>query len=294
MALPPPDDLVAQNRKVQRKYGCAVLRLQQYEHLLKVFVVEREVGGPASRLAHIRSTLREEAAKKTLGMIVGELSQECLTSAWPGAEDDGDDEAHVNLTEPWFRFSFRIEMSEGDLACTQERLSSLVALRNELVHHFLQRFDISTIPGCQEAEVYLDHCLTEIDANVQQLHEWIRSAAEARSDLAGFMQTPEFYDFLAHGILPAGGGVIWATSTIVRLLREAEQHCRQDDWTRLASAIEFIREREPAHTPKRYGCPSWRSVLHESKHFDIRREQVAPGLATETWYRSRPEAKPDC
>lgn len=288
MAPLTPDDLITQNREVQRKYGCAVLRLQQYEHLLKVFIAEREIGGPASKLAHLQSTRREETAKKTLGMIVGDLSQECLTPALPGAEDDGDDEAHANLTEPWFRFSFKIEMAEDDFARTQERLCNLVALRNELVHHFLQRFDISTIPGCQAADIYLDHCLAEIDANVQQLQEWIRSVAEARSHMAGFMQTPEFYDFLVHGILPGGGGVIWATSTIVRLLREAEQHYRQDDWTPLASAIEFIRAREPMHTPKRYGCPSWRAVLHESKHFEIRREQAAPGAATETWYRSRP------
>jgi hypothetical protein len=40
-------------------------------------------------------------------------------------------------------------------------------------------------------------------------------------------------------------------------------------------------------TPTRYGCSSWRHLLHESEQFEVRREQATPGEPTLTWYRSR-------
>lgn len=72
----------------------------------------------------------------------------------------------------------------------------------------------------------------------------------------------------------------------MNLLRDAEATLAVDEWTPLR-AIEYISGLEPSHTPKRYGCSSWRQVLHELAIFTIRREQSEPGVAKETWYRSR-------
>ncbi|MQA51701.1 hypothetical protein GDH07_00035 [Pseudomonas sp. MC042] len=41
-------------------------------------------------------------------------------------------------------------------------------------------------------------------------------------------------------------------------------------------------------TPKRYGCGSWRHVIHESQQFEIRKQSQADNGATVVWYRSRP------
>ena len=110
---------------------------------------------------------------------------------------------------------------------------------------------------------------------------------EARKEMANVMQSDGFSDFLLHGILPGGTGAIWSSCTIVNLLRDAEATLAVDGWTPLARAIEHISSREPGHTPKRYGCSSWRQVLHESAIFTIRREQSELGAAKETWYCSR-------
>jgi hypothetical protein len=104
--------------------------------------------------------------------------------------------------------------------------------------------------------------------------------------MANVMQSEEFKDFLLDGISPGGTGTIWSSCTIVKLLRDAEAILAMNEWTPLARAIEYISDREPSHTPKRYGCSSWRHVLHESAIFTVRRKQSEPGAAKETWYRS--------
>lgn len=62
--------------------------------------------------------------------------------------------------------------------------------------------------------------------------------------------------------------------------------------TNLADAIAFIGARHPDHTPKRYGCSSWRQVLHESKLFDVRRDKAMDAAPGATWYRPRDRFRP--
>ena len=166
-------------------------------------------------------------------------------------------------------------------------VADLVNLRNELVHHFLEKHDIWTEAGCQIADAYLDDGFKQIDAHYEELREWAKHNLAMREQMAGFSKTPEFRDFFVHGIMPGGAGVFWASSTIVNLLRDAEEAIAKDGWTFLQDAIDYIRQNEPEHTPTRYGCSSWRHLLHESEQFEVRREQAAPGQPTLTWYRSR-------
>lgn len=43
----------------------------------------------------------------------------------------------------------------------------------------------------------------------------------------------------------------------------------------------------PEQTPIRYGCGSWRHVIHESKQFEIPKQSQADNGTTVVWYRSR-------
>ena len=50
-------------------------------------------------------------------------------------------------------------MSPEDYSATERRLRELVVLRNELVHHFIERFDLWTLDGGQTASEFLDASL---------------------------------------------------------------------------------------------------------------------------------------
>jgi hypothetical protein len=133
-------------------------------------------------------------------------------------------------------------------------------MRNELVHHFIENYDIWTEAGCADADAHLDDCFRVID----QQFEWLRKIAqhhyETRKMMANVLQSAEFKDFLLHGIKPSGAGVIWPSCTIVNLLRDAEATLAVDGWTPLARAIEYISGREPSHTgpsPKNRRSCAW-------------------------------------
>jgi hypothetical protein len=202
----------------------------------------------------------------------------------------------------WFSFQQRMEMSvERHEAITAE-LKELVDLRNELVHHLLERFDLGQLDRCEAAVAYLDASRATIDRHYQTLRTWAEHMDNARALAASFMNSDAFKDLLIDGIAP-DGQVHWPMSGIVSSLREAEQALvppgDRARWTELNAAIAWIAKQHPDQTPRRYGCSSWRQVLHESREFEVMKKKPAPastagtGTTTTTGtvvcYRSRRE-----
>lgn len=277
-----PENIAEAQREVQRKLGRNLLRIQQFEVMVKSMVANRVIECESGDMHSFLDKRKQEVAKKTLGQVVGVLTTDLLSL--PANEEGQQQEHRGDPTKIWFRMSFQFEMSPDDHQHMQQRLAELVELRNELVHHFIEIHNIWTVEGCASADAYLDDCYRLINERFVELRKIAQHQDEARKAL---MQSDEFKDFELHGILPGGTGVIWNSCTIVNLLRDAEATRAVDGWTPLAGAIEYISGREPSHTPKRYGCSSWQQVLHESAIFTIRREQSEPGARKETWYRSR-------
>lgn len=281
------EELQALQREVQRKFGRAVLILQQYERLVKSLVSEKDLAGPITELQRIKENQLKAVSKKTLGQVVGDLTGTLMT---PSLSDDASEDSEHHQVEPslpWIRVSFRMEMQEEHFKETERKMADLVDLRNELVHHFLESQDMWSVPGCEKALGYLEDCNKQVDAHYEELRNWAKHIVEAREHSAAFFSSPEFHDFFVHGIYPGGAGVHWPSCTIVNVLRDAEEAHAKDGWTCLQDAIEFARTTEPEHFPSRYGCSNWRQVLRESGQFELRRVQGQPGEATLTWYRTK-------
>lgn len=281
------EDLTHEQHEVQRKLGRCLLRVQQYEHLLKTVAAHQVIEGPADQLLSIRDERADELKNKTLGHLVAAFTGSYLsieTSNTPGDQHEGPRSGELNTA--WMRLHTTIALTAEDHADTTRRLRELVALRNELVHHLIERFNVWTLDGCRNAAAYLDAAYATIDSQFLALRDLLTNMQEAFAATASFLASKEWEDIFVHGIEP-GGAVDWPRATIVRLLRQATASPRSiDGWTSLADAIDFISAADSAHTPKRYGCSSWRQVLHESKQFDLRRDRASdiPGA---TWYRVR-------
>jgi hypothetical protein len=283
--LLPSDDVPDLQRTVQRKLGRCMLQLQLYERLLKAMVAHSELSGPPERLQAIRDAKVACAHKKTLGTLVGMLTESYLKL--PDLPDTQDQAEADNGDQMWFSFRFQTELSEERYAETKAALKELVELRNELVHHFLQRFDLWDAAGCIAADGFLDESYETIDGHYLTLRDWAKSMHEARTMMAEYMQTQAFEDFLFNGIQP-DGSVDWHASGICRCLREAETKLAQKEWTPLFEAIHWIAKTYPEQTPKRYGCGSWRHVIHASQQFETRKQSQADSGHTVVWYRRRP------
>ena len=96
-------------------------------------------------------------------------------------------------------------------------LKELVALRNELVHHFLERFDIWSEAGCHDADAYLDAGMAKVDGHYAELRQWAITMDQARSAMGAFMASPAYTDLLFDGIYP-DGALDWPNCGIVRHL----------------------------------------------------------------------------
>lgn len=301
-ASPAPDNtrLAELQRAVQHKLGGCIWRLQQYERLLKAMVANTDLAGEPAQLQAVREAQVASVHKTTLGGLVS-----LFTGGYLRAEDESAPVAENADKSPgdrlWFSFQQRKVMSAERHAAITAELNELKDLRNELVHHLLERFDLGQLDHCEAAVAYLDDSRATIDRHYQTLRSWAEQMDNVRALAASVMNSDAFKDMFIDGIAP-DGQVHWTMSGIVSSLREAEQVLAplgsQAHWVELNAAIAWINRQHPDQTPKRYGCSSWRQVLHESGEFEVMKKPEPPpntgaGTTTTTGtvvcYRSRRE-----
>lgn len=132
-------DLPGHQREVQRLLGRCMLRLQQYERLIKAIVAHHDLRGPAHAPESIRATRIADAAGKTLGSLVGQFLGSYVLVDGTDTSVDALDEAPEDVISISMRVC--LSLSAEDHAQTQDGLNELVSLRNNLVHHFMDQYD---------------------------------------------------------------------------------------------------------------------------------------------------------
>jgi hypothetical protein len=171
---------------VQRKLGRCLIRLQQYENQLKAILVHQEVAGATREQveAHHRERM-QGVASQTLGHLIAQLTSSYLTAeGTPTALDE--QSGNASSDSIFFRANLRMEMSSADYMTTTRKLKELVGLRNRLVHHFLDGFDIWSEEGCHAATTFLDDSYQCINAEFERLQAWARTADQARAHAAEY------------------------------------------------------------------------------------------------------------
>lgn len=277
---PIDEELQTLQREVQRMLGRCLLRLQQYEHLMKAIVAHHEISASGSPLESNQAERVADAANKTLGTLVGTLLGTYVTS---GDQDDvAEPDAPDNIIS--FKMKMSLRMSAEDFDTTQNDLKELVLLRNNLVHHFIDQHDLWSLDGCRGAQESLVAAYSRVDQHFEQLRGWAEHMDQARRLAAEFAQSDAFRDLVINGIAP-DGSVDWPAAGIVRTLREAADQLAVDEWTPVATAGRWIAERYPDQLPAKYGCSSWRQVVHESRLFELRYREVNGQRAA--WYRPK-------
>jgi hypothetical protein len=261
------DTVPTLQRDVQRLLGRCIVRLQQYERLLKAIVANYDISGPANALETVRAARVTATARKTLGTLVGELLGSCVVS-------DTDDTPFEDTTDfpegvAAVRFRMGLSLPEAEYVRMESELKELVTLRNTLVHHFIDQHDLWSVDGCRGAQDALVAAYSRIDQHLEQLRQWLEEMEQCRRHMAEFSKSEEFRDWVVNGIAP-DGTVFWPGAGIVRALREAAGELSVGGWAPVEGAGRWIAERFPEQVPGKYGCRSWRQVVHESQIFEIR------------------------
>lgn len=273
--------------EVQRKLGRCMLRLQQYESMIKKLAVNFQIAGPSTQLHDIQQKREAAFATQTLGGLVTALSGTYLTPR-PSPTDDasGPEWEPPDNKQIWFRMDARISLDPGDYDRVVSGLRDLVSLRNRLAHHFIEMFDLWSEQGCLDADAYLDESYAQIDLRCVEAGGWLQSLSKGRQQMAAFMSSDTWSDLIIHGIEP-DGTVNWGLSSMVEHLREAETVLAVDGWAPLSGTMERMQALHPEYTLERYRRSSWRQVLNDCGHFDQRCVDGAGSKDSRTWFRSR-------
>lgn len=284
-------DVADEQRTVQRLLGCCLLSMQQYERLLKRVIVVHDIEGSAPDLSTVIAGGTAKRAKANLGDLAKEMFQTFVVAKDAGPDDRPNgplrgDVAALNHV----RVLNQIQMSSERREASKAAIRELVDMRNDLVHHLVEIFDIRTIDGCLAARLYLEECQRQIDIHLDQLRQWAQGIDNTRALAASFMQSEAFFDLSESGIAP-DGTIDWPRAGVVACFREAATTCDAEGWSRLNEAIAFVEATYPEHAPEKYACRTWPHVLDQSRAFDIAYRPGEGGART-AWYRERPQFIP--
>jgi hypothetical protein len=277
---PRDEELQTLQREGQRMLGRCLLRLQQYEQLMKVIVAHHEISTSELHPESNQAERIADAANKTLGQLVGTLLGTFVTSG--EQEEVAEPAAPDNIIS--FNMKMSLQMSAEDFDTTQNDLKELVLLRNNLVHHFLDQHDLRSLDGCRGAQESLVAAYSRIDQHFEQLRGWAESMVRVRRLAAEVIQSDAFFDRAFDGIA-LDGSVCWPAAGIVCALREAADQLAVGEWTPVATAGRWIAERYPDQLPAKYGCSSWRQAVHESRLFELQYREMNGQRAA--WYRPK-------
>src|SRR3546814_20388389 len=116
----------------------------------------------------------------------------------------------------------------------------MVTLRNTLVHHFIDQYDLWAVDGCLRAQDALNRTYAEIDRHFDQLHAFAGHMDAAKLAVAELVRAPEFQNMLTNGLGP-GGTIHWKLAGILRALQQVLLDLAVVGWATLDEAARCIR-----------------------------------------------------
>lgn len=269
----PVPDPGATESDVAQLFGKCILRFQAFELLMKAMVAQHRVSGSTSQPKDAPTRHVADTQRKTMGALVGDM----MTSFLVPEGQEGQRHETPELSGCSFTSLQQIVLPPDEFARIEAEHRDLVALRNFLVHHFLEDHDLRSEAGRHGAREALVAALDRVTRAYNDLSALALETAAARQALADLLASPEMRDWIASGRPP------WPHTTIVQALHDASTALAACDWTSVDAAADWIAAHYPDESPRDYGCRTWPQVIHDSGLFELQRRK-AEGRQ-HAWYR---------
>lgn len=255
--------------EVLRKIGRNVLLFQKIEYLLKHLMANHRMEGTITSIEQRQKEQAERINQLTLGGLVGEYTDNILSDA---GESPSEPE---NLIEPWISFRFSRSYADGSGVDDSLRsdMKKMVGARNELIHHFLPRWQPDSLEQLAEAVVYLDEQHESVLPMIAHYEGIAKAMRDGRELHAAFLASEDGQRQME---------VMWLQiSPLITVMREiVNKATRPDGWTLLARAGALVRVNaadEVAHLKERYGHLTLKKLLIASELFDVWDEPLSNG-----------------
>ena len=172
---------------VFRKVGRNLLLFQRLENVLKFLVVHGGISGYASELESKHLRRSETVGKQTLGTVAGQFFEQNFSAC--------DEQLPTQVKEPYFSAKFELDVENANPEIKAENLSNLIDGRNDLVHHFLQRFKFNSLDGLIEAGNYLDCQHEDIMRDLNYFRKLMGQLQHLRRKYSEWMNSDEARQF---------------------------------------------------------------------------------------------------
>ncbi len=160
-------DLIHARNEVHQLVGRNLLFFQQIEAILKYLLRYGYVSGSVEEI-------REMLVKwdrKTMGQLIEPLVGTILTPFdFPDIE--------LGSRRIVFSHAFTVELTSDERVAFQQDLESLVAERNELVHHAITRFPLNSVEQCNAASEALRQQREKFVGFRDRIQSWARAVHE--------------------------------------------------------------------------------------------------------------------
>ncbi|HEH9405824.1 hypothetical protein ACFU5E_19115 [Aeromonas bestiarum] len=153
-------------------YGRCLLNLQQFELLLKRVLPSLKMEGNIDTLEDNRKLDAQALSRKMLGQLIGEFVNRM-------GESKNEPERDAGIDQPYIRLKLEIDNIEAH----RLRLRDLRKIRNELVHHFLEKFPLNSDENCESALIHLAHISMKIEENRLAFKAMLKAFEEGRNYL---------------------------------------------------------------------------------------------------------------
>jgi hypothetical protein len=153
-------------------YGRCLLNLQQFELLLKRVLPVLKMEGNIDTLEDNRKLDAQALSRRMLGQLISEFVNRM-------GESKNEPELDVKTDKLYIRFKFEL----GNIEEHCVRLRNLLGMRNELVHHFLERFPLNSDNNCEHALIHLAHISMRIEENRLAFRAMLKEFEEGRTYL---------------------------------------------------------------------------------------------------------------
>ena len=261
-------ELESLKNEVHRKLGRNIILFQKIELSLKFLLANSNISGYVDELKIIQERQNKIFEKQTLGHLAKQFVENMSFGS-----TKIDDEPDL-LKGVWINFDCKFF---NDLAVYEEAKNSLVlvvAERNELVHHFLLKWDLTLVDGWISAEQYLDKQYEKIEDEFQYLKNLVIIVEEERKKIPDILK--QFLD------------LIKIEKKLVNLLHDIVlKKSRSDGWTLLSHAEKILREEVPEEIDllkKQYKQKTLKNWMMSIELFDFDYEITKKG-GTRVLYR---------
>ncbi len=263
--------------EVLRRLGRNLVIFQQAESLLKRLLCNHNVAGTFENFADKHQKHVEKINRTTLGNLVETYKNEVL-------QDAGEDTAYdpANGEEALLRFRFSVSIEDEHIESMRAELEAMKNERNQLVHHFLPRWQPGNDEVMQATLTYLDEQRQRVMPILDHLKATTEAVEQSHEAMRLLVQSGEFDRHYK---------LFWLQgSPLVTFMRDvANQVSRKDGWTYLAWAGKLAFENIPDELQDlkgRYGHKTLKKMLNASELFDVFDEPL-PNGKFRTLYRPK-------